>query len=407
MNRENKTGKNLKSIKAENNKSVINILRRQEKASIKAVSEEIGLSNTAVSKIVNNLIEKDLLIDAGKGGSTDEGGKKPALFAINPDYRYGLIVLVELDGVFAYLYDMALKQRCVYIEKRRLNTYEECLEAILHVAKEISDASSVPYNKLCGIMIGFPGIISLEKGEIVYPICFPEWGNYLTLGEDIRKKLSVPIPVYVENPGRLIVYSELLNTESDRKETIAVIGHDSRAAYNILNGAGGGVIINGELLSGKGNIGEFGHMIVDPRDKVQCRCGRYGCFESTTSISRLLKNAERTIPEKIRIPLEIFERANRGEENARELLETVINGFVIAINNLMISYDPDRIVIFGTYTKAGDYFISRIREKIKAYFPYASVQIEYSMDDYMEKEKLGAALLLFDSFFNQDDLYIS
>ncbi|WP_412095115.1 ROK family protein, partial [Bacillus haynesii] len=57
-------------------------------------------------------------------------------------------------------------------------------------------------------------------------------------------------------------------------------------------GVGGGVIVEGHLVHGKGAAGEIGHMIVD-HDGYQCTCGNRGCLETVaigTGVVRLARD---------------------------------------------------------------------------------------------------------------------
>lgn len=408
-----KGGKKLKNIKYSNYKVVIDSLRHHGNQTIKEIVADVGLSNTAIAKIIGNLTEKGIVKSVGKGTSTDEGGKRPMLFTINPDFCFCLVVLIRLDGIYGCIFDLSMKQRYMAVEKVSLESYDGCVNSTAGVIHKTLGEAGIREEQLCGIIIGFPGLVSFEKGTLVYPICSPEWGTDLPVCEDIQGKLRLDIPVFVENSGRLAGYSELLNRTEAGMETIVCIGHDSREE---LSGAGGCVIVRGKLMQSKGNVGEFGHMTVDANDKEPCRCGRYGCFESTTSVQRmLLKGREElalhpasrlndTGNEKLH-PWHIFSAANEGDSFARELLEPVIKNFVIVINNIILAYDPDRISIFGAYSQAGPYFISEIRERVFRYFKNLETKIEYNQTDYQEMEKLGAALLVFNDYLGQDEIY--
>lgn len=408
-----KSGKKLKNIKYSNYKVVIDSLRHHENQAIKEIVTDVGLSNTAISKIISNLTEKGIIKSIGKGTSTDEGGKRPMLFSINPDFCFCLVVLIRLDGIYGCVFDLSMKQRYMAVEKVPLESYEGCVSSTAGLIRQTLKDSGISTGQLCGIMIGFPGLVSFEKGTVVYPICSPQWGTDLHICEDIQEQLPLDIPVFVENSGRLAGYSELLNWTEARTETVVCIGHDSREE---LSGAGGCVIVQGKLMQSKGNVGEFGHMTVDANDKEQCRCGRYGCFESTTSVQRMLSKGREEMAlhpesrlndrgnEKLH-PWHIFSAANDGDSFARELLEPVIKNFVIVINNIILAYDPDRISIFGAYSQAGSYFISEIRERVFQYFKNPETKIEYNQMDYQEMEKLGAALLVFNDYLAQDEIY--
>ncbi|WP_163455084.1 ROK family protein, partial [Escherichia coli] len=51
----------------------------------------------------------------------------------------------------------------------------------------------------------------------------------------------------------------------------------------IHRGAGAGLVIDNEiLLNHRGNLGEIGHIQVDPLGDL-CHCGNFGCLETIAS----------------------------------------------------------------------------------------------------------------------------
>ena len=83
-----------RNIKYNNQKLVMSLFRWAGKLSVSEISEQVGLSKTTIKKIIGDLMKKNMLLSAGKGESTEEGGKKPELFIFNPTFRY--IVLVNI-----------------------------------------------------------------------------------------------------------------------------------------------------------------------------------------------------------------------------------------------------------------------------------------------------------------------
>jgi len=62
-------------------------------------------------------------------------------------------------------------------------------------------------------------------------------------------------------------------------------------------------------------------------------------------------------------------------------MDDIIKWYAIGISNIVVMYDPELIVIQGIYTKAGDYFLNNLRERIKTIsLPrfYKNVEIKYS-----------------------------
>jgi len=83
-----------KVLKQINRKAILNILRGCEGASIAELSKKAKLSKTTLMKIMNYYIGKGLVFIAGKGESTEEGGKKPNIFKFNKNggHATGMII---------------------------------------------------------------------------------------------------------------------------------------------------------------------------------------------------------------------------------------------------------------------------------------------------------------------------
>src|SRR5262249_24864866 len=83
--------------------------------------------------------------------------------------------------------------------------------------------------------------------------------------------------------------------------SVAVLGThqrgDGRPYANLLGvwagtGVGGGLILEGELRTGRRAAGEFGHMVVQPNG-LRCNCGRRGCVEAYAGRASMERRARR------------------------------------------------------------------------------------------------------------------
>ena len=77
-----------KTLKQINRKVILNILRNSGELSIAELSKEVNLSKPTLMTIMNYYIENKLVVIAGKGNSTEEGGKKPNIFKFNEIIHY-------------------------------------------------------------------------------------------------------------------------------------------------------------------------------------------------------------------------------------------------------------------------------------------------------------------------------
>ena len=101
-------------------------------------------------------------------------------------------------------------------------------------------------------------------------------------------------------------------------------------------GIGGGVIVDGRLLTGAHGVGgELGHIEISAPDKAPCTCGKRGCVEqyaSANGIVRVTKKrlAESAEPSCLRAMehfacKDVFDAARGGDAFAVETLEQVFD----------------------------------------------------------------------------------
>ena len=92
-------------LKRKNYLSILNTFRSGKAMSANEVSEKTGISRQTVMKAVNHFMEKGLLSSAGKGESTEIGGKKPELFQFDLE-RYLLCIGLSGNEMAVCLYDL-------------------------------------------------------------------------------------------------------------------------------------------------------------------------------------------------------------------------------------------------------------------------------------------------------------
>ena len=109
-------------------------------------------------------------------------------------------------------------------------------------------------------------------------------------------------------------------------------GHRNIVMVTLGTGVGGGIIINGKMISGvNGAGGEIGHICVNDSETEKCGCGNTGCLEQYTSATGIVRSANILLnttdkPSKLRTvqyisAKEIFDAAKDGDELAASLVE--------------------------------------------------------------------------------------
>lgn len=154
-------------------------------------------------------------------------------------------------------------------------------------------------------------------------------------------------------------------------------GYDHLFYITVSTGVGGGWILNGRPWRGvDGMAGEIGHIVVDPQGP-KCLCGKRGCVERFASgpyIARQAKELLQRQPHRGKLLQNLAENnlkditaqlvsqaAADGDDLAGEVLEKAAWALGVGIGNVANLMNPDRVVLGGGVTKAGEMFWQVIR----------------------------------------------
>lgn len=121
----------------------------------------------------------------------------------------------------------------------------------------------------------------------------------------------------------------------------------------VSTGVGGGVIINGQLLTGPHAFaGHIGHTQADPNGP-RCGCGRIGCVESIASGRAIAAAAQNELQGKD--ARQIFSAAQNGNHQAQQLIAHSAQAICQLIANLKAILDTECIVLGGSVGLAQGY----------------------------------------------------
>ncbi len=156
----------------------------------------------------------------------------------------------------------------------------------------------------CGIGCGGP---MSAGGELVSPLNIPAWRAFPLRGRIAR---LTGLPTALDNDAKAFALGE--------GWVGAARTSDDFLAMVVSTGVGGGIVLDGRLLSGaSGNAGHIGHVMVEPDGRL-CPCGARGCLEAEASG---LAIAARTGRPPVEAPAE--ERARAGRMVGRAVASAV------------------------------------------------------------------------------------
>ena len=400
----------IKTHKQNNIRGVLNLIRRRDTFAVAEISNAIRLSKTTVKKTIDLLSSMKLVASAGKGESTEEGGKKPELYRFNKSFGYVISIHITPDSIISVITD--LDADITYSRKVKV-TSERGLEFILgelvQVIGSFKDTKSGTGEKMIGVVIALPGLVDSAKGVSIYSPHYPSWGRNVAFGDMLRERLGngLDAPILIENVNRLQAIAE--------KEKGVAVGVTNFIIIDALDeGLGSGIVTHGELMMGNQSLsGEIGHMMVNPIDGAPCICGATGCFEAMVSARRIRGIIREARSRGVQSALfssasdedpsldEVCELAGAGDPFCLSLIDDVAKWFIVGLGNIIMVNDPEMIVVQGQYVKAGTCFMDRLQEGIRRIgLPDVEkkVRIVYSRLGE-ERGVIGGAASLISDFF--------
>ncbi|RGY97700.1 ROK family glucokinase [Clostridium sp. AM58-1XD] len=158
-------------------------------------------------------------------------------------------------------------------------------------------------------------------------------------------------------------------------------GYRDLVAVTLGTGVGGGVILNEQIVAGRhGTAGEIGHIHVRDEETEQCNCGGVGCLEQVASATGIAREARRMmkksdLPSVLRkfgdnvTAKDVLDAAKEGDKLADEVVETSCRYLGLVLAQVAMTIDPERFVIGGGVSKAGQFLIDRIWKYFDFYTP--------------------------------------
>ena len=148
-------------------------------------------------------------------------------------------------------------------------------------------------------------------------------------------------------------------------------GHKDLVAVTLGTGVGGGIIINGKVVTGcNGSGGEIGHIHVEDNETEVCGCGNLGCLEeyaSATGITRLanrkLKACDKdSVLRQGEVSAKtVFDAVKAGDELAIEVAKQFGEYLGKGLSVIAGVVNPEVFVIGGGVSKAGEVLFDYIR----------------------------------------------
>lgn len=359
-----KSASNSKDLKVLNRILVLNTIRKNGPIARYEVAKFTSLTPPTVTVIVNDLIEKGIVQEIGRGESN--GGRRPVMLKLNNYARYILAVRIQHGEIIVALLD--LESNIIESISRKFDTNNptEVVSVIVASFNLIITNSKINKDKVLWCAVASPGLINSFKGSIEHSSNL-KWGK-VNLSEILSQALG-GIPVHIENISNAAALGEKMYGKG--------YGCSNLIYLNLSVGIGAGIIINDQLFTGAqgyaGEIGKIGVRTKTVPDKE--RPLQYESFEEVCGVLNIFKRIKEEVPE------EIFERHKIAKHQITidkiflpplveipEIKQILLEAAYIIgskIAELISLFNTEMIILGGEWTKAESLLLDTVSRVVR------------------------------------------
>ncbi|MCD6318033.1 ROK family transcriptional regulator [Candidatus Aerophobetes bacterium] len=347
-----------------NQSLVLDQIRINGPTSRAEIARETGLSKPSVSRAVDILLRKKLILRENFPKDQGKIGRKPEILKFNVKAAY--FGSVDIGGTkitfgLGSLSEELLKKCHI----RNPHNWDKIIKIIPEQIKKILKDTNIPQKKLKGIAIAAQGVVDIDKGTVSSSpnINGPE--RY-PLREKLRKNL--PVSIWIENDVNLAAIGEFWKEEEKYRNIVYI---------SLGTAIGGAIIINGKLFRGAnyyaGEVGWF----VPGKDYLFKNFGKFGCLEGLATGPALIKKAKEMVQresfkEDIFSPLtneitpkKLFEAYKKDSKLAKNVVKEWIENLGITISNISSLLNPELIILEGGLTRSGGFFLDDLKRIVE------------------------------------------
>ena len=266
------------------------------------------------------------------------------------------------------------------------------------IAKDIQrkiEEKQISKEMVVGVGVGAPGPI--DNQGVVHRAVNLGWGVF-SIKDTLEEILKVP--VMAGNDANVAALGEMWKGGGQGSSDLIVV--------TLGTGVGGGIIVDGKILTGTaGAGGEIGHIHVEDNESEKCGCGNTGCLEQYASATGVTRLANRRIAESEKESIlrggevsakTVFDAVKAGDALAMEVAEEFgkyLGNCLAAIAGVV---NPEVIVLGGGVSKAGEILINYIKPYYEKNVFHGSRNVKFSLATLGNDAGIyGAAKLVLDT----------
>lgn len=218
---------------------------------------------------------------------------------------------------------------------------DEVLDRVAHEVRLALEEAGLEHGDVTGVGLGTPG--PLDGPVLLETSNLHNWTG-LNWKSGLESRLN--LLVSVENDATAAGVGEWMYGAGQGTQQCVYV--------TVSTGIGAGIVANGQRYSGaRGNAGEFGHLVMDPKGP-RCPAGHHGCLESLASGTAIRRMGQERQQESSYLKSldavdtkDVFEGFGQHDSVCTEIIEGASDRLALGLSYLINLLNPEVIVIGG------------------------------------------------------------
>ncbi len=371
---------------------VLQLIRDEKEITRLDIIGKTGLSAPTVSRIIDALLSKKLIIQEELGESS--GGRPPQIIRLNSKNNY--VIGVDIGGDFIRAIYSNLDGEFIYeihIPTEIELGFDGIMKKVGSLIQKLHSRGNGDDRSVFGVGIAVAGVVDSKSEKVLYSPSL-NW-NHVDIKVALKKYTDLSISI--GNVANMIALGELFYGIGS--------AYNSFISINLEYGIGTGIVINrAPFLGSTGFSGELGHIVVNDNDGRIGSDGIRGTLEThassyeiVNSIKERIEHGEDSIFKNHKGSITIYdviEAAKNGDTLSNQVLDNATHLIAKGIDTMIKLFDPEAVTINGGISIRESFFNDILEKLEETSLPNHPVVVPVIPSTYNEQGALMGAFSL-------------
>jgi predicted NBD/HSP70 family sugar kinase len=347
------TGGTPSLLRAINERTVLETVRRLGPSTRSQVAESTGLSKPTVAQAFGALLKARLVREAGRTSGSQ--GRTAQLYELNARAGWVLGLDVGRDWVRGAVADLNGDIAARHDERARVRSARTLIEQIGEVGRGLVADAGVAKRRLAHATVGSPGVFEPTRRKMTLAESLPGWGREGVL-EALQEALEVDVTL--ENDVNVATVGEQLHGLGKDVDNFVFL--------HVGVGVGLGLVVEGRLFRGAtGAAGEVGYLPF-PDELLPAKSRKRDYLGTIVGSEGVVAEARRQGMTGRLTARSVFDAARRGEPKAQQVVAMEAKRIARTIATVVPVVDPELVVLGGGIGRNGDLLLEPLRAELRS-----------------------------------------